>query len=417
MRILYSILIRFFGSLLPVLGILSRKLKTFYKVRVSIFDMLEREFSVDDKIIWVHAASLGEYEQGVPVIEAFKKQFPEHKILLTFFSPSGYTQKKNNILSAYTTYLPLDTPENAKRFINKVNPEMAFFIKYEFWPNYLKELHKKSIKTYLISGVFRQKQPFFKWYGRWMTESLRTFDHFFVQDQKSMELVQSLGFNNVSVSGDTRFDRVSKQLEMDNSLEVVESFKNNQPLLVCGSTWPEDEVLLLDFITNYAPGKVKVLIAPHQINAQKIDQFIAKIGLKSAKFSQKNDVNLTKIDVFILDTIGLLGRAYSYADVAYVGGAAGTTGMHNILEPATFGIPILTGKNIDKFPEAQQLRRLAGLYTVTSIGETSELLKKLFEDSNFQKKTGMICGHFVQGQTGTTAMIMNYLKNEEAENS
>ena len=379
--------------------------------------MLEHELSVSDRIIWVHAASLGEYEQGVPVMEALKKQFPEHKILLTFFSPSGYIQKKNNTLSTFTTYLPLDTAKNAKRFVYTIKPEMAFFVKYEFWPNYLKELHKKQVKTYLISGVFRQKQPFFKWYGRWMTESLRTFDHFFVQNQESMELIKSLGFDNASLSGDTRFDRVSKQLEMDNSLKVVEFFRNNQPLLVCGSTWPEDEDLLLDFIMNYAPGKVKILIAPHQINAEKIDQFIAKIGLKSAKFSQHDIADLAEKDVFIIDTIGLLGRAYSYADVAYVGGAAGTTGMHNILEPATFGIPILTGSNIDKFPEAQQLRRLAGLYTVSTDKETSQMLKKLFENANFRKKTGMICGHFVQGQTGATAMIINYLKYKDARNS
>lgn len=190
-----------------------------------------------------------------------------------------------------------------------------------------------------------------------------------------MELIKSLGFDNVSLSGDTRFDRVSKQLEMDNSLEVIETFKNNMPLLVCGSTWPEDEVLLLDFITNYGPGKIKVVIAPHQINEQKIDQFITKIGLKTVKFSQHEEVDLQQKDVFILDTIGMLGRAYSYADVAYVGGAAGATGMHNILEPATFGIPILTGKNINKFPEAQQLRRLAGLYTVATAEETSKMLK------------------------------------------
>jgi 3-deoxy-D-manno-octulosonic-acid transferase len=168
---------------------------------------------------------------------------------------------------------------------------------------------------------------------------------------------------------------------------------------------------------NYAPGKVKILIAPHQINAEKIDQFIAKIGLKSAKFSQHDIADLAEKDVFIIDTIGLLGRAYSYADVAYVGGAAGTTGMHNILEPATFGIPILTGSNIDKFPEAQQLRRLAGLYTVSTDKETSQMLKKLFENANFRKKTGMICGHFVQGQTGATAMIINYLKYKDARNS
>lgn len=416
MRILYSILIRFFGSLLPIIGFFSQKLKTFHDSRVSVFDTLEDELSINDRIIWLHAASLGEYEQGVPVMEALKTAFPEHKLLLTFFSPSGYNQKKNNTLAAFTMYLPLDTPENAKRFVNKIKPEMAFFIKYEFWPNYLRELRQKSVKTYLISGVFRRKQPFFKWYGQWMTESLRTFDHFFVQDQNSMQLIKSLGFDNVSLSGDTRFDRVSKQLEMDNSLKVIETFKNNMPLLVCGSTWPEDEVLLLDFITNYAPGKIKVVIAPHQINEQKIDQFIAKIGLKTVKFSQYEAVNLMQQDVFILDTIGMLGRAYSYADVAYIGGAAGATGMHNILEPATFGIPILTGKNIDKFPEAQQLHRLAGLYTLATAKETSKMLKKMFEDANFRKKTGMICGHFVQSQTGATAMIINHLKGKNVQN-
>ncbi|HEA29433.1 MAG TPA: 3-deoxy-D-manno-octulosonic acid transferase [Leeuwenhoekiella sp.] len=409
MRVLYSILIRFFGRMLPVLGFFSQKLKTFYEGRRSVFETLERELSTADKIIWMHAASLGEYEQGVPVMEALKKQFPEHKILLTFFSPSGYIQKKNNTLAAHTVYLPLDTPKNARRFINLIRPEMAFFIKYEFWPNYLHELRKKSVKTYLISGVFRQKQPFFKWYGRWMTESLRAFDHFFVQDQKSLELVNSLGFNNISLSGDTRFDRVSKQLEMDNRLEVVEKFKNGKPLLVCGSTWQEDEALLLDFINTDAPGKVKVLLAPHQINNQKIDQLMAKIGSKTVKFSQRDDADLATSDVFILDTIGMLGCAYSYADVAYVGGAAGKTGMHNILEPATFGLPILTGTNIQKFPEAEQLRRLAGLFTLENPEESTQMLKKLFDNTDFRKKTGMICGHFVQSQTGATRMIMNYL--------
>ena len=413
MHSLYSILIWVFGKIVPFLAVFSPKLKVFYEGRRSVFRKLESEISSEDRIIWVHAASLGEYEQGVPVMEALKKQFPEHKLLLTFFSPSGYDQKKNNTLSEFTTYLPLDTSENAKQFINTVKPEMAFFIKYEFWPNYLRELHQKSVKTYLISGVFRQKQPFFQWYGRWMIESLKTFDHFFIQDQRSEELIKSLRFDNVSLSGDTRFDRVSKQLEMDNSLEVVAQFKNGKPLLVCGSTWPEDEARLLDFINSYAQGKVKVLIAPHQINAQKIDQLMAKIGSKTAKFSQKQAINLAEIDVFILDTIGLLGRAYSYADVAYVGGAAGSTGMHNILEPATFGLPIITGPNINKFPEAQQLRRLAGLFTVETAEETTQTVKKLFNNADFRKKTGMISGHFVQQQTGATAVIMNYLKQND----
>ncbi|WP_031427155.1 3-deoxy-D-manno-octulosonic acid transferase [Flavimarina sp. Hel_I_48] len=416
MHTLYSIFIQLFDSLLPLLGVFSEKLKTFYTVRKDVFDTLEGQISQNERIIWVHAASLGEYEQGVPVMEALKKQFPQHKLLLTFFSPSGYTQKKNNPISDFTTYLPLDTSTNAKRFVNIVKPEMAFFIKYEFWPNYLNELDRKSVKTYLISAVFRRKQLFFKWYGTWMKKSLHAFDHFFVQDQKSIDLVKTLGFQNVSLSGDTRFDRVSKQLEMDNSLQVVEAFKNGMPLLVCGSTWPEDELLLLDYINKHAAQKVKILVAPHQIQEGKIDQFMAKIGSKVAKYSQHNPENLADTDVFILDTIGMLGRAYSYADVAYVGGAAGKTGMHNILEPATFGIPILTGTQIDKFPEAEQLRRIAGLFTVESPEETTEILKKLFADISFRQNAGMIAGHYVQQQTGATQIILNYLEKNNAEN-
>jgi len=412
MRILYSIFIQLFGSLLPILGVFSEKLKAFYQVRKNVFFDLEDKISSNERIIWVHAASLGEYEQGVPVMEALKKEFPEHKLLLTFFSPSGYTQKKNNPIAEYTTYLPLDTSKNARRFINMIKPEMAFFIKYEFWPNYLNELDRKSVKTYLISGVFRRKQPFFKWYGTWMKQSLHAFDHFFVQDQKSVDLVKTLGFQNVSLSGDTRFDRVSKQLELDNNLQVVKEFKDGMPLLVCGSTWPEDENLLLDFINNHASKNVKILVAPHQIQEDKIDQFMAKIGSKVSKFSQYKANELAELDVFILDTIGMLGRAYSYADVAYVGGAAGKTGMHNILEPATFGIPIISGTNINNFPEAGQLRRLAGLFTVETPEETSEILIKLFDDIAFRQNAGMIAGHFVQQQTGAAQTILRYLREQ-----
>lgn len=407
---LYNLLITSAEKLLPATSFFNDKMKLFVEGRKNVFPTLENAISTEDKTIWFHAASLGEYEQAVPVIKEMKNLFPKHKVVLTFFSPSGYEIKKNNNLADVTTYLPLDTKKNVQKFLDIVHPEWALFIKYEFWPNYLKELKQQKIKSLLISGSFRQEQVFFKPYGKWMRDYLKAFDHFFVQDEKSKKLLNSIGFLNITVSGDTRFDRVSHQIEQDNTLDFIAEFKNNQLCVVAGSTWPEDEKLLVDFINNTSE-EVKFIIAPHTLKPARILKLKQLIKPKTLLFSEKEGKKLSSYRVFIIDTIGLLTKIYSYADIAYVGGAAGETGLHNILEPATFGLPIVTGKNLSKFPEAIKLQQLAGLFAVSSKEGFSTIFLKLIRDKNFRQKTGMISGHYINSNTGATALISDFFKN------
>ena len=408
MHFLYNILINTAEKLLPASGLFSDKMKLFVSGRKNVFSKLEQELVANDKTIWFHAASLGEYEQAVPVIEVIKKQFPEKKIVITFFSPSGYEVKKNKSLGDVTVYLPLDTAANVNRFLDLADPEWALFIKYEFWPNYLQELKRRKIRTLLVSGGFREDQVFFKSYGSWMRSYLQTFEHFFVQNEKSVQLLNSIGFSNVTLSGDTRFDRVSHQIEQENHLHFIEEFKNGKLCVVAGSTWPEDEDLLIEFINN-ASEEVKFIIAPHTLKPAKVQRLQELLKKKSVLFSEKEGKDLTTFQVFIIDTIGLLTRIYSYADIAYVGGAAGNTGLHNILEPATFGVPIIIGENFDRFPEAIQLQKLAGLFAVANKEELAVILEKLIDDKDFRRKTGMISGHFINSNTGATRIISEYL--------
>lgn len=377
--------------------------------RKSVLKVLQENISATDKTIWIHCASLGEFEQGVPIIEELKKLKPAYKIVISFFSPSGYEIKKNTPLADVVVYLPMDTAKNAKKFITAIHPSFGIFVKYEFWPNYLFELEKNNIPTLLISGVFRENQIFFKSYGSFMRKALGSFEHFFLQDKNSEILLNNIAIKNTTVSGDTRFDRVSHQIEIDNTLKFAEEFKGDSLCIVCGSTWPEDEAVLIDYINN-APENVKFIVAPHKIENDKIEAFTEKLTKqKVILHSQKNEVNLAEYSVLIIDCIGLLTKLYSYADIAYVGGAMGKTGLHNILEPATFGIPIVIGKNYNNFPEAIRLSNLAGLYSVKNKSETNEILDKLINNKNFRTKTGMICGHFVNKNTGATAQIINYI--------
>ncbi|MDC8001831.1 glycosyltransferase N-terminal domain-containing protein [Aequorivita todarodis] len=408
MHTIYNLSIHLVSFGLRIVALFNKKMKLFVNGRKDVFEMLQQKISSEDKTIWFHCASLGEFEQGVPIMEAIKKQRPDHKIVVSFFSPSGFEVKKNTPLADAVVYLPMDTRENAKKFVAAVRPTMALFVKYEFWPNYLFELQKKKVPTYLVSGIFRKDQIFFKSYGGFMRKALQSFDHFFLQDENSEELLKNIGFSNVTVSGDTRFDRVSHQIEMDNTLKFAEDFKGNSLCIVCGSTWPEDEAVLLDYI-NAAPENVKFIIAPHKIEVDKISDFTHKIVKKTVLHSNKDEVNISDYDVLIIDCIGLLSKLYSYADIAYVGGAMGSTGLHNILEPATFGVPIVIGKNYGEFPEAIRLRDLAGLFTVKNSLECNEILSKLVNNINFRNKTGMIAGHFVNKNTGATQKIVNYL--------
>lgn len=410
MRFVYTLAIHSATFFLWVAQFFSKKLKKFVSGRSHVFDTLQKNIAVSDKTVWFHCASLGEFEQGLPIMEAVKREAPHHKIVVSFFSPSGYEIRKNAPIADVVVYLPMDTPANAKRFIKIVRPSLALFIKYEFWPNYLFEMQKQSIPALLISGLFRKEQLFFKAYGGFMRKALQTFDHIMVQNETSEALLLSIGLSNVTVSGDTRFDRVAHQIEQDNRLDFISDFKQDALCVVCGSTWPEDEAVLLQFI-NEAPAQVKIIIAPHKLEPSKIETFRKIIQKKTVLYSEKAEKELKDFDVFIIDTIGILTKIYSYADIAYVGGAMGTTGLHNILEPATFGVPVVIGKNYSLFPEAIRLRHLAGLFSVSTAEETSEILSKLVTDVSFRNKTGMIAEHFVNSNTGATRKTIAIIKD------
>ena len=405
MLFIYNLVVLFAAQILKLLAIFSPKMKLFVEGRKSVFSTLKDKIHPEDKVFWFHAASLGEYEQGLPVIEKVKEQFPHHKIVITFFSPSGYEVRKNNAIADVTVYLPLDSKANAKQFLDLVHPEKVFFIKYEFWPNYLYELKQRNIPTYLISGIFREKQVFFKWYGGFYRNALKTFNYFFVQNEKSKTLLQSIGFTNSKVSGDTRFDRVVAILEKDNFLDFIEQFKNNQTTIVIGSSWPKDEELLVNFI-NQAADNVKFIIAPHNIKSEQIQNLQQSITKSSVLFSKKNNIDVSKCNVFIIDTIGILTKIYSYADIAYVGGGFGNPGVHNILEPATFGIPIVIGSNYSHFAEAIALVGLEGCISVKNQSELNEAFDLLLQNEDERYEKGHICSTFVQMNKGATNSIL-----------
>jgi len=409
MHIVYNFLVHIGAFAVWVLQFFSPKMKVFVRGRKDVFGSLKKEILPKDKTIWMHCASLGEYEQGLPVLKEIRKEFSDHKIVLSFFSPSGYEVKKNTAEADVICYLPLDTTKNARKFVALTHPKMALFVKYVFWPNFLFALKKQDIPVLLISGLFRKNQLFFQPYGSWMRKSLAVFDHFFVQDKRSKELLKSISIKKVTISGDTRFDRVYQQIEQDNTLEFIQDFKQNNICIVAGSTWPEDEDLLVEFI-NQTSEEIKYIIAPHNIKPHLIQKLKESITKKCVLFSEKERKNLGDYSVFIIDTIGLLTKIYSYADIAYVGGAMGTTGLHNILEPATFGLPIVIGKKINKFPEADALKNRAGLFSISNYKDLEKILNTLIFDTTFREKTGKISSEYVSNNTGATQIILKYLK-------
>ena len=408
----------FASQIVKLLARFSPKIKLFVEGRKTVFQSLESKISSSDKTIWFHAASLGEYEQGLPVMEKIKKEFPNHKIVVTFFSPSGYEVRKNNSIADACVYLPLDTKSNAQKFLKLVHPDLVFFIKYEYWPNYLNELKTLNIKTYLISGIFRENQAFFQWYGGFYRNALKAFDYFFVQNESSKLLLQKLGYKNVKISGDTRFDRVVSILERDNSLDFMEQFKRDSSatlgmtkLVVIGSSWPKDESLLVNYI-NQTNEKVKFIIAPHNIKVEQIQELKNSITKKTILFSEKENTDLSNYDVLIVDTIGILTKIYSYAEIAYVGGGFGNPGIHNILEPATFGIPIIVGPNFTNFAEAVALVHQEGCVCVANQNELNDAFSNLISNKDIRHEKGDICSTFVQMNKGATNVIMKHICNK-----
>ena len=402
----------FADFILKIAALFNPKIKLFVDGRKSVYKVLSNKIKAYDKTIWFHAASLGEYEQGLPVMERMKSRFPNHLIVLTFFSPSGYEVRKNNTIADVTVYLPLDTQSNVEKFMEIVRPDMAFFIKYEYWPNYLNALKNREIPTYLISGIFREDQLFFKWYGGFYRNALNAFEHFFVQNSKSKDLLLKLGKSNITVSGDTRFDRVASILNRDNSLEFIKEFKNNILTIVVGSSWPKDELLLLSYVNSSE--NVKFIIAPHNIKTEQIQALKNSISKKTILFSEvnftsSNPINLADFDVFIIDTIGILTKIYSYADIAYVGGGFGNPGVHNLLEPATFGVPIIIGPNYSHFPEATALVNMEGCNSVSTEKELNEAFDNLIQNPDIRFEKGHICSTFVEMNKNVTEIIMNYI--------
>lgn len=407
MRFFYNLLVCSVQRILPLIALVNHKLKLFVVGRKNTWNILAEHFPNKSNCIWFHVASLGEYEQALPLMKAIKEKNPKLFILLTFFSPSGFEVQKNNKVASLTMYLPLDTPSNAKKFIETIKPKMVFFVKYEFWPNYLNQLCQKKIPTYLVSGIFRENQLFFAWYGKFFKQSLKAFHYFFVQNKISETLLNSIGFLNVQITGDTRFDRVIENFEKSEILFSIEAFKNNHFTVVVGSSWLEDENVYLPVLN--ATENIKWIIAPHNIKDEEIKSLKNKINKKTILFSQDNPRELTEAEVFIIDTIGLLNKIYKYADVAYVGGAF-KTGLHNILEPAVFGIPILIGPKFQKFQEAKDLVGLKSCISVTSTNEFKEQLNQLHASEKHRARLGSINQKYVLENKEATLKIVNHLK-------
>lgn len=409
MKFIYNIGICFSGFILKIVALFNTKIKLGVEGRQHTFKVLEQSLQPTDKTLWFHCASLGEYEQGLPVFEKLRTHFKTHKIVLSFFSPSGYEIRKNSPIANLVVYLPLDTQKNAKRFLQLVKPKLSIFVKYDIWPNYLNELKNRNHRAILISAVFRKEQIYFKPYGRLFKKALFSFEHIFVQNENSKALLESINYNDVSISGDTRFDRVSNQLKIDNSLDFIERFKTDKLCVVVGSSWPEDEALFINFINN-STTQAKYIIAPHNIKPSQINDFISKVNAKTVLYSEKDNKLLDGFDVLVIDTIGLLSKIYSYADVAYVGGAMGNTGLHNVLEPAVFGAPIIIGPHHKKFPEAKALINNGGMFSIKDQTEFDETLRKLLKDGDKRKKCGSKNRAFIKKYSGAVIQILDYLR-------
>ncbi|MCC8088146.1 MAG: polysaccharide pyruvyl transferase family protein [Rikenellaceae bacterium] len=403
MNILYDagIYLMVFG--IRIASLFNRKAALWITGRRNIIRNFKDSIGADERVIWFHAASLGEFEQGRPVIEAVKERYPCHKILLTFFSPSGYEAAKNYKVADYIFYLPADTSRNARRFINTVNPETAVFIKYEFWANYLKYLRRHGTKTYVISATFRPDSAFFKWYGGRYRKLLSYFDWLFVQDDGSERLLKKIGIKNVSVSGDTRFDRVEEIKSAVFDIPAIARFKDGGKIFIAGSTWKEDEEVLVKIIDGNPD--MKFIIVPHEIGADHVSWLCSKID-NAILYTDLSGDKILEADVLIVDVMGLLSKLYRYGDFAYVGGGFGA-GIHNILEPAVYGLPLAFGPNYSKFNEAKDLLRSGGAVCVNNEAELDSWLRMLKKDTVLYDEVSGICEGYVRSNTGATKTIMD----------
>jgi 3-deoxy-D-manno-octulosonic-acid transferase len=408
MKLLYIIGIWTYTLLVRIFSLFNPKAKLFITGRKNIYAQIAQKINPAEKHVWFHFASLGEFEQGRPVLEKLKTLYPQKKIVVTFFSPSGYEIRKNYAL-ADVFYLPIDTPANAKRFIASINPEIAIFTKYEFWHFYFKELKDQGVPLYVISGIFRESQAFFKWYGGFYRNILKSVTYFFVQNKESKKLLNSIGLKNVTINGDTRFDRVYENAQSPKQLSLIENFIGSSPTLVCGSTWPEDEKILSTLPVKYP--NWKFIIAPHEIHESHIESIEKQFPVGSVRFSVFDSADQTpnaEHQTLIIDNIGMLSSLYQYGKVAYIGGGFGT-GIHNTLEAAAFGMPVIFGPKYDKFQEAKDLIAIGAAKSISS----AEELINAFNGFTENKTAAEEARKYVADKKGATDQIISMITKSD----
>ncbi len=404
MMCFYNMGLRLYGATVTALAPWHEKARKWREGRKGLLKQMAEAIKPGERIAWIHASSLGEFEQGRPIIEALRKEYPEYKILLTFFSPSGYEIRKNYAGADYIFYLPLDTPGNARRFLKIVKPELAIFVKYEYWLNLLFELRRQQIRTFIISSIFRRNSIFFKWYGWRWRQALESFEVLFVQNEESKQLLSELGFDNAIVAGDTRFDRVAAIAQAAKRIELIERFKGGNRLLVAGSTWGPDEELLVELI-NENP-TIKMVVAPHEMEQERIKKLLTTCKGRAIRYTQCDAAtDLSQYQVLVLDTMGMLSSVYGYADWAYIGGGFGV-GIHNTLEAATFGLPIAFGPNYHKFKEARDMITLGAACSIRSTEELKQWFAPLCNNEEERLRVARIAKDYTAKNQGATNLIL-----------
>jgi 3-deoxy-D-manno-octulosonic-acid transferase len=407
MRFLYNTGIHFYHFLIWLVSFRNQKARKWLSGRKNLFEKIQKVVISGEPLLWFHVSSLGEFEQARPVIEGVKQDFPAYRILLTFFSPSGYELKKAYPHADYVFYLPLDTPRNAARFLDIVKPDKVFFVKYEFWYNFLTELKKREIPTYIFSALFRPSQPFFRPWGKWFRKALKTYTHIFVQNKSSYDILQKFGFDNVSISGDTRLDRVAQIARSSARLPKLEIFCEGEKVIVAGSTWPEDEALFLRFV-NECKIPVKFVIAPHEVNPDSIGRIISQVQRPFVLYSSDpTGEQLKNAEILIVDGYGYLVSVYRYAKIAYIGGGF-TTGIHSILEPAVYGMPVVFGPDYHKFHEAIEMIQLGAAHSISGYEELENLFKSYLTDPVRLSNESLFASQYVESNRGATEQIVRY---------
>jgi 3-deoxy-D-manno-octulosonic-acid transferase len=410
MSYLYSVLITVINSLARVTAPFNSKVSLWVKGLEGWEEKVKGKIKSGDQVVWMHCASLGEFEQGRPVLEEMKLKNPGLKVVLTFFSPSGYEVRKGYAGADIVSYLPPDTPRNATRFINLVNPMFVIFVKYEFWNNYISELYRKNIPLFLISAIFRPGQHFFKWYGSFFRGMLKKFKMIFVQDKASLGLLASIGMDNAMLAGDTRFDRVVQIAGAAKDIQLLEDFRGNEKLFLAGSSWKPDEEIIAEYINSF-PDSMKWVFAPHEIDTANIERLEKLFNATHVRFSEFA-TKPSDARILIIDNIGMLSSAYRYASVAAVGGGFGK-GIHNILEPACWSIPVIFGPNHTKFREAVELLEAGGAMSFKNYDEFKTILDRWLTDEKAYSDSASAAGRYVRDNTGATEIILQYIGNAD----